>query len=133
MTESGEEIRIILRDLLDEQRKTNQLLLLLIQALAEDGEDPDAMPTSYLDGTPIQGHQPVRSNSLWQHRRGAMMSTFIGSARETQIAAVRVRRGWFGKLVVQVRYKIERPKAPPWPGVDLPRMRALPLARCQRK
>lgn len=41
------------------------------------------------------------------------MSTFIGSARETQIAAVRVRRGWFGKLVVQVRYKIERPKAPP--------------------
>lgn len=64
MTESGEEIRIILRDLLDEQRKTNQLLHLLIQALAEDGEDPDAMPTSYLDGTPIQGHQSVRSNSL---------------------------------------------------------------------
>lgn len=64
MTESGEEIRIILRDLLDDQRKTNQLLHLLIQALAEDGEDPDAMPTSYLDGTPIQGHQPVRSNSL---------------------------------------------------------------------
>lgn len=27
------------------------------------------------------------------------MSTFMGSARETQIAAVRVRRGWFGKLV----------------------------------
>ncbi|MDV7781962.1 hypothetical protein R4J70_18440 [Pseudomonas aeruginosa] len=64
MTESGEEVRIILRDLLDEQRKTNQLLLLLIQALAEDGEDPDAMPTSYLDGTPIQGYQPVRSNGL---------------------------------------------------------------------
>lgn len=64
MTESGEEVRIILRDLLDEQRKTNQLLHLLIQALAEDGEDPDAMQTSYLDGTPIQGHQPVRSNSL---------------------------------------------------------------------
>ena len=35
MTESGEEARIILRDLLDEQRKTNQLLHLLIQALAE--------------------------------------------------------------------------------------------------
>ncbi|AUA83909.1 hypothetical protein ACLBSY_26670 [Pseudomonas aeruginosa] len=64
MTESGEEVRIILRDLLDEQRKTNQLLHLLIQALAEDGEDPDTMPTSYLDGTSIQGHQPVRSNSL---------------------------------------------------------------------
>ncbi|HCE8380037.1 TPA: hypothetical protein NHR78_004643 [Pseudomonas aeruginosa] len=64
MTEAEDEVRIILRDLLDEQRKTNQLLHLLIQALAEDGEDPEAMPTSYLDGTPIQGHQPVRSNSL---------------------------------------------------------------------
>ncbi|HCL3183055.1 TPA: hypothetical protein N2A19_004144 [Pseudomonas aeruginosa] len=64
MTKAEEEVRVILRDLLDEQRKTNQLLHLLIQALAEDGEDPDAMPTSYLDGKPIQGHQPVRSNSL---------------------------------------------------------------------
>ncbi|HCF7133052.1 TPA: hypothetical protein ACGW39_004283 [Pseudomonas aeruginosa] len=64
MTEAEEEVRVILRDLLVEQRLTNQLLNLLIQALAEDGEDPDAMPTSYLDGTPIQGHQPVRSNSL---------------------------------------------------------------------
>ncbi|HBP5505585.1 hypothetical protein [Pseudomonas aeruginosa] len=64
MTESEEEVRLLLRDLLDEQRKTNQLLHLLIKALAEDGEDPDAVPTSYLDGTPIQGHQPVRRNSL---------------------------------------------------------------------
>ncbi|HEQ0203722.1 TPA: hypothetical protein VDW83_002207 [Pseudomonas aeruginosa] len=64
MTEAEEEVRVILRDLLVEQRLTNQLLNLLIQALAEDGEDPDAMPTSYLDGTPIQGYQPVRSNSL---------------------------------------------------------------------
>lgn len=54
MTESGEEARIILRDLLDEQRKTNQLLQLLIQALAEDGEDPDAMPASYLSGEPVK-------------------------------------------------------------------------------
>lgn len=46
------------------------------------------------------------------------MSTFMGSARETQIAAVRVRRGWFGKLVVQVRYKIERPESP-LPGREL--------------
>ncbi|AYW41542.1 TPA: hypothetical protein ACKPYC_000668 [Pseudomonas aeruginosa] len=58
------DIRPLLGELLDEQRKTNQLLHLLIQALAEDGEDPEAMPTSYLDGTSIQGHQPVRSNSL---------------------------------------------------------------------
>lgn len=47
-----------------------------------------------------------------------MMSTFMGSARETQIAAVRVRRGWFGKLVVRVRYKIERPESP-LPGREL--------------
>ncbi len=47
-----------------------------------------------------------------------MMSTFMGSARETQIAAVRVRRGCFGKLVVQVRYKIERPESP-LPGREL--------------
>ncbi|EME0467796.1 hypothetical protein [Pseudomonas aeruginosa] len=53
MTESGEEIRIILRDLLAEQRLTNQLLNLLIQALAEDGDDSEAMPTSYLSGEPI--------------------------------------------------------------------------------
>ncbi|WP_218777488.1 hypothetical protein, partial [Pseudomonas aeruginosa] len=53
MTESAEEVRLLLRDLIDEQRKTNQLLHLLIQALAEDGEDPDAVPTSYLSGEPI--------------------------------------------------------------------------------
>ncbi|HCT4988391.1 TPA: hypothetical protein OTZ10_000919 [Pseudomonas aeruginosa] len=53
MNEAGEEVRLLLRDLLDEQRKTNQLLHLLIQALAEDGEDPDAVPTSYLSGEPI--------------------------------------------------------------------------------
>ncbi|OWI61932.1 hypothetical protein CDC24_07715 [Pseudomonas aeruginosa] len=46
------------------------------------------------------------------------MSTFMGSARETQIAAVRVRRGCFGKLVLQVRYKIERPESP-LPGREL--------------
>lgn len=46
------------------------------------------------------------------------MSVFMGSARETQIASVRVRRGWFGKLVVQVRYKIERPESP-LPGREL--------------
>ncbi|HFS8927694.1 TPA: hypothetical protein ACH1VU_004940 [Pseudomonas aeruginosa] len=53
MNEAGEEVRLLLRDLLDEQRKTNQLLHLLIQALAEDGDDPEAVPTSYLSGEPI--------------------------------------------------------------------------------
>ncbi|HCJ6265499.1 TPA: hypothetical protein NU587_002101 [Pseudomonas aeruginosa] len=53
MTEAEEEVRVILRDLIVEQRKTNQLLHLLIQALAEDGDDPEAAPTSYLSGEPI--------------------------------------------------------------------------------
>ncbi|HGT3090113.1 TPA: hypothetical protein ACM2XW_001401 [Pseudomonas aeruginosa] len=64
MTDTGEEVRVILHNLLEEQRKTNQLLHLLIQALAEDGDDSDAMPVSYLDGTSIQGYQPIRDNSL---------------------------------------------------------------------
>ncbi|MGA4815957.1 hypothetical protein ACPA9J_15835 [Pseudomonas aeruginosa] len=104
---------------------------LLIQALAEDGDDPEAMTVNYLDGTSIQRYQPIRDNSLSAKPPGGkVMSAFMGSARETQIASVRVRRGWFGKLVVQVRYKIERPGKPDsWPGTDLPRMRTLPMAR----
>ncbi|MGV5083099.1 hypothetical protein [Pseudomonas aeruginosa] len=47
------DIRPLLGDLLGEQRTTNQLLHLLIQALAEDGDDPEAAPTSYLSGEPI--------------------------------------------------------------------------------
>ncbi|MGP5741349.1 hypothetical protein [Pseudomonas aeruginosa] len=58
------DIRPLLGDLLGEQRKTNQLLHLLIQALAEDGDDPEAMTVNYLDGTSIQGYQPIRDNSL---------------------------------------------------------------------
>ncbi|WP_185832040.1 hypothetical protein [Pseudomonas aeruginosa] len=53
MTDTGEEVRVILHNLLEEQRKTNKLLQLLIQALAEDGDDPEATPTSYLSGEPI--------------------------------------------------------------------------------
>lgn len=49
-------------DLLDEQRKQTAILermaeqqLLLIQALAEDGQDdPDAPPPTHLDGTPCR-------------------------------------------------------------------------------
>lgn len=41
-----------LRDLVAEQKQTNQLLVLLIQALADEA-DPDAEPTHYMDGTPI--------------------------------------------------------------------------------
>jgi len=39
--------------LLDEQRKTNELLALLIQALADEA-DPDTTPTTYMDGTPVR-------------------------------------------------------------------------------
>ncbi|HFH4496035.1 hypothetical protein [Pseudomonas aeruginosa] len=53
MTDTGEEVRVILHNLLEEQQKTNQLLHLLIQALAEDGDDREAAPTSYLSGEPI--------------------------------------------------------------------------------
>ncbi|AAF80769.1 conserved hypothetical protein [Pseudomonas phage D3] len=53
MTEAEDEVRVILHDLLAEQRLTNQLLNLLIQALAEDGDDSETMPTSYLSGEPI--------------------------------------------------------------------------------
>lgn len=41
----------LLQELLDEQRETNQLLVLLVQALSEE-EEPDEEPATYLDGTP---------------------------------------------------------------------------------
>lgn len=50
--------------LVEEQKKQTAILermaeqqLLLIQALAaeQDDQDPDAMPTSYLDGKPVRG------------------------------------------------------------------------------
>lgn len=52
----------LLEELLHEQRKQTAILEriekqqgLLIQALAEDqGEDPDASPSTYMDGTPCQ-------------------------------------------------------------------------------
>lgn len=51
-----------LNRLLEEQRQTNQLLLLLIDALSEEGSDPDAEPKTYMDGTPV-GYQPSTSLS----------------------------------------------------------------------
>ncbi|MCY1296493.1 hypothetical protein D9M68_356600 [compost metagenome] len=51
----------LLEQMLEEQRKTNSLLeqliqsnLLLIEALAEEGGDPDAPSLTYLDGTPVR-------------------------------------------------------------------------------
>ena len=42
-----------LRAILEEQRKTNELLVLLIDALADE-QDEDAPPARYLDGTPAR-------------------------------------------------------------------------------
>lgn len=46
------DIRPLLEEQLTEQRKTNQLLLMLIEALSED-DDPDAEPLRYMDGKQI--------------------------------------------------------------------------------
>lgn len=42
----------ILTQLLEEQRKTNQLLLMLIEAMGDDGE-PDDLPVTYMDGSRV--------------------------------------------------------------------------------
>ena len=44
----------LLSQMLQEQRKTNELLLMLVEAMAEEAEeDPDAEPMRYMDGTPV--------------------------------------------------------------------------------
>ncbi|SDF69446.1 hypothetical protein SAMN05216571_101248 [Onishia taeanensis] len=40
----------LLQQLLEEQRRTNHLLVILIEALAEDEGDEDSIPATYLDG-----------------------------------------------------------------------------------
>jgi hypothetical protein len=45
----------IMSQMLIEQQKTNELLAALVDALAEDGGDPDAEPARYMDGTPVRG------------------------------------------------------------------------------
>ena len=50
----SEHAESLLEQMLLEQRKTNQLLSLLIEALAdEEGSDPDAPPLTYMDGSPV--------------------------------------------------------------------------------
>jgi len=45
----------LLMQMLEEQRKTNELLLTLINALGdEEPEDPDAQPETYMDGTRVR-------------------------------------------------------------------------------
>ena len=51
----SEHIESLLDQLLAEQRKTNALLALLIEAMAEgEDDDPDAEPSVYMDGTPVR-------------------------------------------------------------------------------
>lgn len=47
-----DEIESVHTQLLAEQRKTNQLLLMLIDAMGDE-EDPDAEPATYMDGSRI--------------------------------------------------------------------------------
>lgn len=42
----------LLTQLLEEQRKTNQLLLMLVEALAEESEH-DEEPITYMDGSMV--------------------------------------------------------------------------------
>lgn len=42
-----------LNRLLEEQRQTNQLLLLLIEAMGEEEGGLDAEPLTYMDGSPV--------------------------------------------------------------------------------
>lgn len=43
----------LLAQILQEQRQTNQLLLMLIEAMGEEGGDEDQEPQAYLDGSPL--------------------------------------------------------------------------------
>ena len=45
----------LLIQMIEEQRKTNELLLALIEGMAEqEDRDPDAEPEVYMDGTPVR-------------------------------------------------------------------------------
>ncbi|MCY1367009.1 hypothetical protein D9M69_539240 [compost metagenome] len=48
------DIRPLLESMVAEQQKTNSLLAALVEALAEEGQDPDAPPARYLDGSRVR-------------------------------------------------------------------------------
>lgn len=48
------DLRPLLESMLAEQQKTNGLLLALVEALADEGQDPDAPPARYLDGSKVR-------------------------------------------------------------------------------
>ena len=48
----SESIESLLQRILDEQRKTNQLLMLLVETLADEADVDNQETGTYLDGTP---------------------------------------------------------------------------------
>lgn len=48
------DISPLLTAMLEEQKATNRLLAELVTALAEEGQDPDAQPARYLDGSKVR-------------------------------------------------------------------------------
>ncbi|MCY1375551.1 hypothetical protein D9M69_629750 [compost metagenome] len=48
------DLRPLLESIVVEQQKTNSLLAALVEALAEEGQDPDAPPARYLDGSKVR-------------------------------------------------------------------------------
>lgn len=51
------DIRPLIADMLEEQRKTNQLLTALIEAMGDEG-DLEVEPQTYLSGAPIHKEPP---------------------------------------------------------------------------
>lgn len=49
----NEHAESLLSQMLEEQRKTNQLLLMLIEAMGEAEADPDEEPATYMDGSRV--------------------------------------------------------------------------------
>lgn len=47
-----ERVESLLTQMLEEQRKTNQLLMMLVEALSEEAEQ-DEEPSTYMDGTKV--------------------------------------------------------------------------------
>lgn len=43
----------LMTEMLEEQRKTNQLLAILIEVLTDEDSDSDDTPATYLDGSPL--------------------------------------------------------------------------------
>ena len=49
----NEHAELLLSQMLAEQRKTSELLLMLIEAMGETEAAPDDEPVTYMDGTPV--------------------------------------------------------------------------------